>query len=257
MRFLAPSAQSSKSSPPDPGLPRPVRSVLRVSHPLDGFLLDKPSRPCCMPVRSWSSTPYRAFSSLGAVPPLDGLCPLALHRVPDRVAGGCPRSCRTGRTAGGSRPLRVASRLCSPSRVRRCDARREAGGELEALLGFGPLQGLASSTSCRVLPPGSSLELSVRTAASASAEADPPRRCDPGSPESSQGRDLPCSAQHSGPSWGFPPHRIPHQFESGPVLAHGFASGATRRRRSVTVPLRTAAHSLPGLGRPSCRWRLS
>lgn len=28
------------SSPPDPGLPHPVRSVFRVSRPLDGFLLD-------------------------------------------------------------------------------------------------------------------------------------------------------------------------------------------------------------------------
>jgi len=210
MRFLAPSAHTSSSSPPDPGLPHPVRSVLRVSHPPDDFLLDVPAWPCFMPERSWSSTPYRAFPSLGAVPPFDSRCLLALHRVPDRVAGGCPRTCRSWRTAGGSRPLRVASRLCSPSRVRRSSVRLAANGELDALLGFGPLQGHASTTSCRVLPRGSSLELSVRTGYDVVAEAISPRQCVPGSPECSQDRDLPCSAQHGGPSWGFPPHRCPH-----------------------------------------------
>ena len=41
MRFLAPSAQPICLSPLIPGLPHPVRSVFRVSHPPDGLLLDR------------------------------------------------------------------------------------------------------------------------------------------------------------------------------------------------------------------------
>jgi hypothetical protein len=68
-----PTAESTCEAFPrrGPGLPLPVRSVPRVSHPLDGFLLGQSARPCFMPERSWSSLPYRAFPSSGAGTPLD------------------------------------------------------------------------------------------------------------------------------------------------------------------------------------------
>ena len=58
MRFAAPTATSARRST-SPGVPDPVRSVFRVSHPLDGFLPRMPSdlEDRC---RSWGS-PYRAF----------------------------------------------------------------------------------------------------------------------------------------------------------------------------------------------------
>lgn len=65
--------QSSEST--YAGLPHPLRSVLRVSHPLDGFLLGRSTRPYFMPERSWSSIPFRALSSSGAVTPLGVLMP--------------------------------------------------------------------------------------------------------------------------------------------------------------------------------------
>jgi hypothetical protein len=91
---------------------------------------------------------------------------------------------------------------------------REAGDLPDALLGFGSLQGAPSRPGARVLPPSSSLELSIRTAR-ACASAD--FTC---SPEFRPGRDWPCSAQHGRPSWGFPPHQRPPRFGIGPVLAH-------------------------------------
>jgi hypothetical protein len=49
------SSTTQLSSPLNPGLPRPVRSVLRVSHPLDGFLLD--SLPGLVSCRSAHGVP--------------------------------------------------------------------------------------------------------------------------------------------------------------------------------------------------------
>jgi len=40
VRFLAPSARSTSRVHRGPGLPHPIRSAFRVSHPLDGLLLD-------------------------------------------------------------------------------------------------------------------------------------------------------------------------------------------------------------------------
>jgi hypothetical protein len=40
VRFLAPSARSTSRVHCGPGLPHPIRSAFRVSHPLDGLLLD-------------------------------------------------------------------------------------------------------------------------------------------------------------------------------------------------------------------------
>jgi len=68
------------SSPLIPGLPHPVRSVPGVLHPLDGLLLDSlPGLVSCRE-RSWSSMPFRAFPSPGAVAPLGAPCLLAIHR---------------------------------------------------------------------------------------------------------------------------------------------------------------------------------
>ena len=51
-------------SPPYPGLPGPVRSPSRVSHPPGGFLLPKPPGPVSYRDRSWGSS-SRAFPSRG------------------------------------------------------------------------------------------------------------------------------------------------------------------------------------------------
>jgi len=61
MRFVAPSALSNRLSPLIAGLPGPLRSVPRVSHPLDGLLLGRSTRPCFMPERSWSSNTLQSF----------------------------------------------------------------------------------------------------------------------------------------------------------------------------------------------------
>jgi hypothetical protein len=49
------------TSPLNPGLPHLVSSAFRVSHPLDGLLLERATRPCFMPKRSWSSDPSELF----------------------------------------------------------------------------------------------------------------------------------------------------------------------------------------------------
>jgi hypothetical protein len=64
-------------SPQIPGLPHPVRSAYRVSHPLDGLLLDR--LPGLVSCRSAHGVPaLRAFPSLGAVAPLDARFPPAV-----------------------------------------------------------------------------------------------------------------------------------------------------------------------------------
>jgi len=234
LRFLAPSALSSESSPPDAGLPLPLRSVLRVSHPPDGFLLDKPARPCFVPERSWSSKPFRAFSSTGAVPPLGGLMPSCPSPVPRSPPDVCPRILQILRAAGCVRPLRVASRLCSPVRVRRDIPRWLDRRSARCSPGFRAPSGYSltdlAHTCLHVAPPSS---FGRRRSRHRRPKPTKTERRFPGSPESSQGRDWSCSAQHDGPSWGFPPHRLPPRFESRPVLAHGFTSGAR-----TTLPLR-------------------
>jgi hypothetical protein len=67
-------------SPLCPGLPHPVRSAPRVSHPPGGLLLDRlPGLVSCRSAHG--AFPFRAFPSLGAVPPLGGPCPPAVHPV--------------------------------------------------------------------------------------------------------------------------------------------------------------------------------
>jgi hypothetical protein len=79
MRFSAPPAQSTRRVHMIPGLPHPVRSALRVSHPLDGLLLDE--LPGLVSCRSAHGVPpFRAFPSLGALTPLDARCLPAVDR---------------------------------------------------------------------------------------------------------------------------------------------------------------------------------
>ena len=64
LRFFAPTATSVREVH-NPGFPHPVRSVFRVSHPLDGFL---PPAPSDLEDRSHSwGSPCRAFPPRGAV----------------------------------------------------------------------------------------------------------------------------------------------------------------------------------------------
>lgn len=77
-----PTAESTCEAFPrrGPGLPLPVRSVPRVSHPPDGFLLGQSARPCFMPERSWSSIPFRASILVRSRDRLSAIrCPPAVH----------------------------------------------------------------------------------------------------------------------------------------------------------------------------------
>jgi hypothetical protein len=69
----SPSALPS-GSPHRTGLPLPLCSAFRFSQPLDGLLLPGSRGLFSCPSRSWGS-PFRAFPSAAAVPPLDGLLP--------------------------------------------------------------------------------------------------------------------------------------------------------------------------------------
>jgi hypothetical protein len=64
----------SRESPLTPGLPHPVSSASRVSHPLDGLLLSTASRPCFMPETLMGFTPFRGFPSQGAARPHRPCC---------------------------------------------------------------------------------------------------------------------------------------------------------------------------------------
>jgi hypothetical protein len=156
-------------SPLIPGLPRPVRSVSRVSHPPDGFLLDR--LPALFHAGALMEfQPYRAFPSPGAVTPLGARYLPAVHRR-RRIAG--PTTAR--REAIGRAPREPrrgsTSRSCSPGRVRDRVASRQAGDWSVALLGFRPLQGIPPRVRSprpkplRILPRASS-------EARAAAEAD-------------------------------------------------------------------------------------
>lgn len=88
MRFVAPPAHEvgeihvdhvSRSEPRrTPGLPPRLRSVSRVSHPLDGLLPHRPSGLVSCPRRSWGSCPPELFPPREAVAPLDARCPPAV-----------------------------------------------------------------------------------------------------------------------------------------------------------------------------------
>jgi len=114
------------SSPLCPGLPHPVRSASRVSHPPDGFLLDDPTG--LVSCRSAHGVPpFRAFPSPGAATPLDvtsALLPLtraALGYTPegsyrqrqDRHAA--PHGALAKHRAARSRPHQDASASWSTS----------------------------------------------------------------------------------------------------------------------------------------------
>lgn len=67
-------SQPVASTLPNPGFPRPVRSVSRDSHPPDGFLHDQPCELVSSHWRSWGST-LQSSTSRGAVTPLGARCP--------------------------------------------------------------------------------------------------------------------------------------------------------------------------------------
>jgi len=97
------------------GFPSPLRSVLRVSHPLDGFLL---APPCgfVSPRNHIRDSPFRGFPSAAAVPPRRG--PLPSCRLPappallawgascaDPASGPCSASESVASTEGLARPI--------------------------------------------------------------------------------------------------------------------------------------------------------
>jgi hypothetical protein len=165
MRFAAPSAQPT-------GRVHLPRVCLTRYVPSSGFhaLLTASSstgsRPCFVPERSWSSDPFRAFPSLGAAASLDADLPSCRSTV--RLGPEGPRApeaaspCRSGRfmKRPGARRRDVrrfahpsTTGLCSPWRVRCANTGGWSGDRLDALLGFGPLQGIPPRCHAPVSPP--------------------------------------------------------------------------------------------------------
>jgi hypothetical protein len=91
-----PYSASSRESLLAPGLPHPVRSASRVSHPLDGLLLSTASRPCFMPETLMGFQPFRGFPSRGAARP---------HRSSRAFLAFSPARCLQPWSEGGGRFL--------------------------------------------------------------------------------------------------------------------------------------------------------
>jgi len=162
VRFLAPSAQSTGPSPRFAGLPHPLRSASRVSHPPDGFLLDRlPGLVSCQSAHGVPS--LQSFSlarSRTASRRPDALLSLRTNRAygpegPPRRPGttrstDCLTSrkcCRSDtfsiRTLGPKADSRALLPEASPLRARNAFRRCVPP---DALLGFGPSPGCSPST---------------------------------------------------------------------------------------------------------------
>jgi hypothetical protein len=164
MRFLAPSARASggvhlprrrrSGDTQRPGLASPGAFRPRGFDPLDGLLLPSPAGPSG-PERSWSSRPFRAFSSSGAVTPLGARCPPAI-RHHNRVASPLHRRSmeRCGCGSADRRGRAWLQGLAPRSESVAAAAGVSAADPLAALLGFGSLQGIPSATARPMLPPG-------------------------------------------------------------------------------------------------------
>jgi hypothetical protein len=108
---LCPSSALRRRGLRFPGLPHPVRSAFRISHPLDGFLPLRPSGLVSCRWRSWGSSPSELFPPTEAVPPLGGR---SRHDVGSAFRGRrhpgrrtsqprLPRSMASGPRASGGR----------------------------------------------------------------------------------------------------------------------------------------------------------
>jgi len=73
----SPTAHTGTAGPPIPGLPHPVCSVSRVSHPLDGFLPVRPADCFSSRKRSWGC-PLQSF-----VPHSEAVAPFDARNPPD------------------------------------------------------------------------------------------------------------------------------------------------------------------------------
>ena len=116
-------------------IPSSLRSALRVSHPLDGFLL---ASPCgfISPRSHIRGSPFRGFPSAAAAPPYGGRCPLAV----------LPRHLPHFREAPAARPQLQGfalrrSPLPPPEVLPSCGARSPPG--FYFLQVFDPLRGPA------------------------------------------------------------------------------------------------------------------
>jgi hypothetical protein len=135
-----------------PGLPRPVRSAYRVSHPLDGLLPRTPSglvscrkRSWGCPLQSFSLQPGRSASrrpqpscrwQRGAATASIWRGMAGRYALPNdqSLIRRQPRRLRAARLQG----VALGGSPCSPAW---CEPRRE----IDALLGFRPLQGISLS----------------------------------------------------------------------------------------------------------------
>jgi hypothetical protein len=199
-RVESTAASITRCSPP--GVTFPVRSVLRVSHPLDGLLLD--SLPGLVSCRSALGVP-RPSELFPRPEPWRLSVPCCLHvihhhrRVGRRLRRGTAVPVALSPEQAGSECdfkalLPGASPLRWPRTVR--PAAR-------------PMLSWASGP-FRVLPPDRVLVCFHRAPPSSFRSVRlglAPCTDFTGSPESLPGRDWPCSAQHGRPSWGFPPRR--------------------------------------------------
>lgn len=110
------------------GLPRLLRSVLRVSHPLDGFLLVRSTGPCFMPVRSWSSFPSERCPRSGAVSPLDETSTF-LPSVPvaPPTASRPEKVCSSLETTVRDTPVKLGFKVLLPGSSSVAFTRQQAG----------------------------------------------------------------------------------------------------------------------------------
>jgi hypothetical protein len=122
------SARGRRDSP-SPGLPRPVRSAFRVSHPPDGLLPLRPSGLVSCRWRSWGSSPSELL------PPTEAVSPLGDRNPPD--VGSAMR----GAASSGAPNVSAAAssfddqgRKASGSRIRR----RPSSSRVARLQGVAP-----------------------------------------------------------------------------------------------------------------------
>lgn len=261
------------------GMPLPLRSVSRVSHPPDGLLLGRLAT-VFRSQRSWSPTPFRAHARperrhLSAPP-----CPPAVHRTTAparhdwRASALAP--CTAGpdcRDASRESCLRAAGARCGAARLQGLAPRVELETTARAVTpawrsrlswasgsspGCSPRSRLAASDTAhaapaRLAPPtGFARDASIARVVEGlrRAEASLARSCGLRGPSECvrhrAGR--PRSRAPADPPEVSLPRRRPPFFRVGPALAHGFTAGSGRVAAAPEHPLRAVTCRSLGSG---------
>jgi hypothetical protein len=169
VRFPAPAALSSMSSPPEPRLLGAHRGALPARYvPSSGFrtLSTACSSTACPALfRAGALLEFHALQSFSLVRSRSASrrpLPSCHSPPPPSRPAYVPEDCSPRDTAARTGGIRVWLQGFAPrSESVAKTAGLSAAGSPDALLGFGPLQGLALRPCADVLPRGSSHELSV------------------------------------------------------------------------------------------------